>query len=98
LAVTTDKGLVVVSGCAHSGICNIIEQARKVTGVGTVYGVVGGFHLKHADDRLASTIDFLKQLEVKIVMPSHCTGIAAQCAFYQAFGGNEVKTGLQFDF
>lgn len=98
LAVTTDKGLVVVSGCAHSGICNIIEQARKVTGVGEVYGVVGGFHLKHADSRLQATIDYLKQLDVKIVMPSHCTGIAAQCAFYQAFGGNEVKTGLQFDF
>ncbi|MBO7594090.1 MAG: MBL fold metallo-hydrolase [Salinivirgaceae bacterium] len=98
LAVKTDKGLVVVSGCAHSGICNIVEQARKVTGEQVVYGVIGGFHLKHADVRLQATIDFLKQLEVKIVMPSHCTGIAAQCAFYQAFGGNEVKTGLQFDF
>lgn len=98
LAIKTDKGLFVVSGCAHSGICNIVEQARKVTGQSVVYGVIGGFHLTQTDSRLQATIDYLKQMDVKIVMPSHCTGLAAQSVFYQAFGGREVKTGLQFEF
>jgi 7,8-dihydropterin-6-yl-methyl-4-(beta-D-ribofuranosyl)aminobenzene 5'-phosphate synthase len=39
------KGLIVVAGCAHAGIINTIEHARKVTGVRAVHAVMGGFHL-----------------------------------------------------
>jgi len=43
----TKKGLVIISGCSHSGICNIIEHSKKVTGIKDVYAVIGGFHLKY---------------------------------------------------
>jgi len=98
MAIKTSRGVFVVSGCAHSGICNIVEHARKITGQDAVYGVIGGFHLTHTNERLYSTINYLKQLGAEIVMPSHCTGLPAQSAFYHEFKGAEVKTGLLFEF
>lgn len=52
------KGLVVVSGCAHTGIINIIRYAQQITGVGKVFGVFGGFHLsgKVFEKRISMTV------------------------------------------
>ncbi len=49
LAINSPKGLIVVTGCSHSGICNIAEHARYVMGSDKVYAVIGGFHLKKDD-------------------------------------------------
>ena len=98
LAVATARGLFVVSGCAHAGICNIVEQARRVTGIDKVFGVIGGFHLTAIDNRLAQTIDYLKNVGAEVVMPSHCTGDEAIAEFRRHFRGELVKTGLTFEF
>ncbi|MBO7478391.1 MAG: MBL fold metallo-hydrolase [Salinivirgaceae bacterium] len=98
LAVETSRGLFVVSGCAHSGICNIVEQARRATGVGKVFGVIGGFHLTAIDSRLEQTICYLKNVGAEVVMPSHCTGDEAIAEFRRHFKGDLVKTGLTFEF
>jgi 7,8-dihydropterin-6-yl-methyl-4-(beta-D-ribofuranosyl)aminobenzene 5'-phosphate synthase len=77
-----DKGLVVLSGCAHSGIVNTVGYAREFTGVETVYAVMGGFHLARAeDDEIDRTIDFIKSLNPTYVIPSHCTGFRAISRF-----------------
>jgi len=69
------KGLVVVSGCAHSGIINTINYAKKITGNSRVYGALGGFHLMSADNkRIEATVDELKKLNLEFVGPCHCTG------------------------
>jgi 7,8-dihydropterin-6-yl-methyl-4-(beta-D-ribofuranosyl)aminobenzene 5'-phosphate synthase len=69
------KGLVVVSGCAHSGIINTINYAQKTAGSRKVYGVLGGFHLMGADNkRIEATVDELKKLDLEFVGPCHCTG------------------------
>jgi 7,8-dihydropterin-6-yl-methyl-4-(beta-D-ribofuranosyl)aminobenzene 5'-phosphate synthase len=70
------KGLVVVSGCAHAGIINTILCAKQSTGVMDVYGVLGGFHLagKECEQRISQTIEKLKLLDPNLVAPSHCTG------------------------
>ena len=49
-------GLFVITGCSHSGICNIIEYAKKICKEDRVLGVIGGFHLFENDDRLKNTI------------------------------------------
>ena len=98
IAIVTSKGLLVISGCAHSGICNIVEWSRKVCGLNNVYGVIGGFHLTECDKRLQQTIDYMKKIGVKIVLPSHCTGSEAIKEFKKHFEGEEVKTGMTFDF
>jgi 7,8-dihydropterin-6-yl-methyl-4-(beta-D-ribofuranosyl)aminobenzene 5'-phosphate synthase len=81
-----DKGLVILSGCAHSGIVNTIEHARDFTGIETVHAVVGGFHLARADEEeINQTIDYFQKINPSFLVPSHCTGFPAISRFAQAF-------------
>lgn len=93
LAVVTNNGLVVISGCAHSGICNMVLHAQKVTGIEKVHAVVGGFHLQNDDETTRITIDWLKSAKVEQVIPSHCTGFVAQAAIFKTFKFIQTKTG-----
>ena len=77
-----DKGLVVLSGCAHSGIVNTVHHAMEISGVETVHAILGGFHLAPAkDDEIERTIDEIARLQPKLVSPSHCTGFKAITRF-----------------
>jgi 7,8-dihydropterin-6-yl-methyl-4-(beta-D-ribofuranosyl)aminobenzene 5'-phosphate synthase len=95
-----DKGLIVVSGCGHAGIINIIEHARALTGVDRVYTVVGGFHLTGGlfEPIIPATIAALERLKPRYVMPGHCTGWSATHrlarALPDAFIPNSVGTRL----
>lgn len=82
-----DKGLVVLSGCAHAGIINTINYAMEITGIDTVYAVLGGFHLagKGFEDKIASTVAEFAKVKPSLVVPSHCTGWRAILAISQAF-------------
>ncbi|MCQ1535698.1 MBL fold metallo-hydrolase [Methanosarcina sp. KYL-1] len=70
------KGLVVISGCAHAGIINTIEHAKKITGTEKVHAVLGGFHLTGQlfDPIIQPTINELKRINPDYVVPMHCTG------------------------
>lgn len=99
LAIRIPKGLVVVSGCAHAGICNTVEYARQITGISDVYAIMGGFHLRGLEnDQTLKTISYLKQLGVEKVYPSHCTGLPALAMFYKEFKIHQVLTGDYFNF
>jgi 7,8-dihydropterin-6-yl-methyl-4-(beta-D-ribofuranosyl)aminobenzene 5'-phosphate synthase len=98
LAAITDRGLVVISGCAHSGICNMIEHARRVTGVLKTAAVIGGFHLQADNPRTRRTVEYLRQLGVGKVLPSHCTREPALGLFRREFEGREVQTGACLTF
>jgi 7,8-dihydropterin-6-yl-methyl-4-(beta-D-ribofuranosyl)aminobenzene 5'-phosphate synthase len=77
-----DKGLVVLGGCAHSGIINTVNRARELSGVERVWAVLGGFHLAHAgEEDLQRTIEAVKSYQPVLVVPSHCTGFRATCQF-----------------
>jgi 7,8-dihydropterin-6-yl-methyl-4-(beta-D-ribofuranosyl)aminobenzene 5'-phosphate synthase len=79
-----DKGLIVLSGCAHSGIVNTVKYAKEFTGIETIYAIIGGFHLAHAkDDEIEKTIDYIKSTKPTYVIPSHCTGFRAIGQFAQ---------------
>lgn len=74
LAVKIEKGLMVILGCSHVGVVNILETIMKRTGM-PIYGVIGGTHLVDADkQRLNKTIESLKEKDIKILGMSHCTG------------------------
>ena len=80
------KGLVIIAGCAHSGIINTIKQAQRITRISRIYAVLGGFHLKDADDqRLEATIEELLTLKPIIIGPCHCTGSTAVRRFTEIF-------------
>lgn len=70
------KGLVVLSGCAHSGIVNTVAYAREVTGVERIFAVMGGFHLTGTDFEpiIETTAEALKAFDPRYVVPTHCTG------------------------
>jgi 7,8-dihydropterin-6-yl-methyl-4-(beta-D-ribofuranosyl)aminobenzene 5'-phosphate synthase len=81
------KGLVVITGCAHSGIINTIRHAQKITGVEELHAVIGGFHLMGADEkRINATAKALQNLDPAIVRPGHCTGQKAVCRLQEALG------------
>ncbi|HEX8990680.1 MAG TPA: MBL fold metallo-hydrolase [Anaerolineales bacterium] len=94
------KGLVVITGCGHSGIINILRHARRLTGVQAIYGVVGGFHLTGAlfEPIIPATIAALQEIKPRYVMPGHCTGWKAvhqiAAAMPQAFIASSVGTTL----
>ena len=83
------KGLVVLSGCAHSGIVNTVRHAKKVTGIDRVLAVMGGFHLggPGKEALIEKTIDGLREIDPIYVVPTHCTGRQAVIAMEQAMPG-----------
>jgi 7,8-dihydropterin-6-yl-methyl-4-(beta-D-ribofuranosyl)aminobenzene 5'-phosphate synthase len=80
------RGLVIISGCGHAGIINTIEYARKMTGVLKTHAVIGGFHLTGPEfaDKIAPTIEAVKNIKPDYVVPTHCTGRNAIAAFEAA--------------
>jgi len=95
------KGLVIVTGCGHSGIVNICRFARRLTGVDRVYAVLGGFHLNGPlfEPIIGTTCDALEELAPEVIVPSHCTGWKATHAlaarFPSAFLQNSVGTTFE---
>ena len=80
-----DKGLIVLSGCAHSGIVNTVRYAKEFSGIDAVYAIIGGFHLARAkDEEISQTIDYLKKVNPIYLIPSHCTGFRAESQIAQA--------------
>ncbi|MEJ5186306.1 MAG: MBL fold metallo-hydrolase [Candidatus Geothermincolales bacterium] len=81
------KGLVVLSGCAHSGIVNTVRQAQRLTGVEKVHAVMGGFHLSGPAFAgiIPHTIEELKKINPDFLIPAHCTGHRATVEMERAF-------------
>jgi 7,8-dihydropterin-6-yl-methyl-4-(beta-D-ribofuranosyl)aminobenzene 5'-phosphate synthase len=98
LVATLNNELTVITGCSHSGICNIVEHAKKVTGISETASVLGGFHLKHNNHQTRKTIEYFRKNAAKNIYPSHCTALPALAAFYQIFKFQQVKTGMIFNF
>jgi 7,8-dihydropterin-6-yl-methyl-4-(beta-D-ribofuranosyl)aminobenzene 5'-phosphate synthase len=71
-----NKGLVIVTGCGHSGIVNTIRHSQDLTGVRDIYAVVGGFHLTGGlfETIIPTTIEELEKINPRYLMPAHCTG------------------------
>ncbi|HEY6594002.1 MAG TPA: MBL fold metallo-hydrolase, partial [Asanoa sp.] len=90
------RGLVVLTGCGHSGIVNILRYVRKLTGEGRIHAVIGGFHLSGPlfEKIVAPTCDALADFAPDYLVPSHCTGWRATHAiaarFPEAFIQNSV--------
>jgi len=87
LVMESEKGLVLLLGCAHSGMINILEQAIEKTGQDRVYAIIGGTHLDFASpQQVEETITALKKFKVERIGVSHCTGLKAASRLYAEFG------------
>ena len=68
------RALTVISGCAHSGIINVIEHAKAVTGVDRVHAVIGGMHMKDASDSVKErTLRYFAEQDIEMLRGCHCT-------------------------
>jgi 7,8-dihydropterin-6-yl-methyl-4-(beta-D-ribofuranosyl)aminobenzene 5'-phosphate synthase len=96
------KGIVVLSGCAHSGIVNTVRYARDVTGIDKVHAVMGGFHLNGPvfAPIVGRTIEALQEIAPRYIVPTHCTGRQSiqriEAAMPEAFILNMSGTRLTF--
>ena len=87
LILKTGRGLVIVFGCAHAGMINIVRHAVAKTGETRIRGIIGGTHLAFLDDaRREASIAELKKMSLDFVGVSHCTGIIAASRLAQEFG------------
>lgn len=94
LVITSDKGLIIVTGCAHPGIVNIVRKAKELFDK-KVYLVLGGFHLSSvANSELIKIVSSFKELEVEKIAPSHCTGDSARGLFKQEYKNDFIESGV----
>ncbi|MFH1117890.1 MAG: MBL fold metallo-hydrolase [Pseudomonadota bacterium] len=91
-----DKGLVVISGCAHSGIINTLLYARELTGEARVHAVIGGFHLvgPDAETLVSRTVEEMKSIAPEVIVPMHCTGWASVRRIAAEFPGEFVTSSV----
>lgn len=87
LILDSGKGLILILGCAHSGMVNIIHHVMDQTGKETFFAILGGTHLDFLPpEQLEESITFLKKMKIEKIGVSHCTGMRAACRLHQEFG------------
>jgi len=93
LILDTPKGLIIVTGCSHQGIVNILKKAKEIRNK-DIHLVFGGFHLmRHSEEQIREIIQAFKSLGVEKCGATHCTGDNAIGMFKAAFGSNYVSMG-----
>jgi 7,8-dihydropterin-6-yl-methyl-4-(beta-D-ribofuranosyl)aminobenzene 5'-phosphate synthase len=93
LIICTDKGLIIISGCAHPGIVKIVNMAKELL-KDRVFFVMGGFHFEWSTTaKIEKVISAFRRLNVQYVAPCHCTGGKAKALFESHFGENYIAIG-----
>ena len=93
LLFKTEQGLVIVTGCAHQGLIEIIESVKSKFSE-NIFLVIGGFHLCNMKEpEFRTVINKVKDLKIKYLAPSHCTGKEAIKYFKETFQETFIKTG-----
>jgi 7,8-dihydropterin-6-yl-methyl-4-(beta-D-ribofuranosyl)aminobenzene 5'-phosphate synthase len=99
LAYQSAEGLVIITGCSHAGICNIINKAKAVCGDDRIIDIIGGFHLLDpSPEELTGTCDFLKKERVRAIRPCHCTSLTAKIALASVAPVHEVGVGTVLEY
>jgi len=97
LVFRSDNGLIIVTGCSHSGIGNIIAYAKKLFQDNRIYAVLGGFHLLEDNQKLDDTIDYLLTLQIPHCYPCHCVSLYAKAKMLKNFPILEAGVGLSIE-
>jgi 7,8-dihydropterin-6-yl-methyl-4-(beta-D-ribofuranosyl)aminobenzene 5'-phosphate synthase len=99
LAYRSGSGLVVITGCSHAGIGNIVRYAQEVCGVQEIRDVIGGFHLYDAGPQeIGRTAAEFAALKPAALHPCHCTGLAARIVLAQVAPVKDAGVGLRLEY
>lgn len=94
-----EKGLVIISGCAHAGIINTVLYAKELTGVNKVYALMGGFHLSFPNEYLIDpTVEELKKIRPTFIVPCHDTGWKATNTILKVMPENFIPSAVGTTF
>jgi 7,8-dihydropterin-6-yl-methyl-4-(beta-D-ribofuranosyl)aminobenzene 5'-phosphate synthase len=92
-------GLVIITGCSHSGICNIIEYAKQVTGETIIADIIGGFHLlSPSKEQLEETCRYFSMQKIKTIHPCHCTDLKSKIALSSVVPVEETGVSARYEF
>jgi len=100
IANVKDKGIVIITGCSHSGIINIVKQSLEYSKENKIYAIIGGFHLIEANhDKITKTINSLNEFDINMICAGHCTGFKAQVELYNIFKDRffPLSTGIKLE-
>jgi 7,8-dihydropterin-6-yl-methyl-4-(beta-D-ribofuranosyl)aminobenzene 5'-phosphate synthase len=87
LLIESASGPILLLGCAHSGLVNILHHVRENTGIDSLFAIVGGTHLAPAgDEQFEKTVAALEEFQVRKVLVGHCTGQKRAADLYRHFG------------
>lgn len=90
----TAEGLVILTGCCHSGLVNTVRQVQRISGMDRIRGIIGGLHLLNAGpERLDATLAFLHECALDFLLPCHCTGAQVIDRLRVEFGDSVVRSG-----
>lgn len=99
LAYMSDDGLVIITGCSHAGICNIIEYAKKVCNEEKVHAVIGGFHLLNPSaNQLNNTVEYFEKCQPHAIYACHCTDLRSKINLAQVANVKDVGVGLVLEY
>ncbi len=99
LAYKSKDGLVIMTGCSHAGICNIIEYAKTVCSENRIHDILGGLHLQDPPERqIQGTLNYLKGLKLKRIHACHCTDLKSKIALSGVVDIGEVGVGLSLTY
>ena len=96
-----NQGLVIITGCSHAGIVNIVQHAMRLTGEKKIRAVIGGLHLVDADeDRIEKIAKALFDLDVQDLYVGHCTGLNGEASLLSLFKDrlSKLHSGMRIDF
>ncbi|MCW8811110.1 MAG: MBL fold metallo-hydrolase [Ignavibacteriaceae bacterium] len=95
LAIRTTKGIVVITGCAHPGIVNILEKAKNSFPDELIYLALGGFHLHNQNEKdISKKVNEIMKMEIISVGPCHCSGDLARNIFKEVYKENFIELGV----
>lgn len=92
------RGLFVITGCSHAGICNIIEYSKSLFPGLPVQGVIGGFHLLENGPQLLATVDYLARAQIPLLYPCHCVSLDAKCRLAKCSPIRELGVGTMIEW
>lgn len=99
LVYRSAEGLVIITGCSHSGICNIIEYAKKVCSDDRIVDVIGGFHLLNPSrEVITKTCEYMKQNNINKVHAGHCTDLKSKIELSKVTNIKEIGVGLTLEY
>ena len=101
LVIDLGRSVVLLLGCAHSGVVNTLDHVQRLTNGKPVSALIGGLHLGSAsEERIQKTIERLRNAQLEMLAPAHCTGLPATAKLWSAFPDlcRPASVGTVFEF